>query len=340
MADIFRTLKNQNYTVMSNHHLQNPNLSLKAMGLMSKILSLPDNWRYSVKGLAAYCKDGYESVRTALIELESEGYLVRRQIRNERGHILHTEYIFRESPEMEITEQEETVEQKVECEKPCINQGVEPESDFPIVDEPESDFPIMDEPGSGFPSLDNPSTENPSLGNRHQQNTNKQNTNIINTNKQNISSSSTSCKEKRSEVICQIKKQIGYGELCPKYGKELPDQVVEAMSDAYLFSKSVRINSREITAQDLCDKFLKLEKAHIENIFEGMLTGPPIRNIRKYLLTALYQAGATYAINVQRSKQPMRTDKTNKFNNFHQREYDYEKLEAGLLGVQSSGRGN
>ena len=56
MADIFRTIKNKNYTVMSNHHLQNPNLSLKAMGLMSKILSLPEDWNYSVKGLAAYCK--------------------------------------------------------------------------------------------------------------------------------------------------------------------------------------------------------------------------------------------------------------------------------------------
>ena len=82
---------------MSNHHLQNPNLSLKAMGLMSKVLSLPDDWKYSVKGLAAYCRDGYESVRTGLSELEAEGYLVRRQIRNDRGQILCTEYIFRES---------------------------------------------------------------------------------------------------------------------------------------------------------------------------------------------------------------------------------------------------
>ena len=77
-------VKNKNYTVMSNHHLQNPNLSLKAMGLMSKVLSLPDDWKYSVKGLAAYCRDGYESVRTGLSELEAEGYLVRRQIRNDR----------------------------------------------------------------------------------------------------------------------------------------------------------------------------------------------------------------------------------------------------------------
>ena len=106
MADIFRTIKNKNYTVMSNHHLQNPNLSLKAMGLMSKILSLPEDWNYSVKGLAAYCKDGYESVRTALLELEAEGYLIRRTIRGERGKIAGTEYIFRETPDMEVPETE------------------------------------------------------------------------------------------------------------------------------------------------------------------------------------------------------------------------------------------
>ena len=107
MADIFRTIKNKNYTVMSNHHLQNPTLSLKAMGLMSKILSLPEDWNYSVKGLAAYCKDGYESVRTALLELEAEGYLIRRTLRGERGKIAGTEYIFRETPDMEVPETEE-----------------------------------------------------------------------------------------------------------------------------------------------------------------------------------------------------------------------------------------
>ena len=78
MAEIFRRIKNQNYTVMCNHHLQNDRLSLKAMGLMSKIISLPDDWNYSVRGMTAVCKDGYESVRTAFLELEREGYIVRQ----------------------------------------------------------------------------------------------------------------------------------------------------------------------------------------------------------------------------------------------------------------------
>ena len=182
MADIFRTIKNKNYTVMSNHHLQNPNLSLKAMGLMSKILSLPEDWNYSVKGLAAYCKDGYESVRTALLELEAEGYLIRRTIRGERGKIAGTEYIFRETPDMEVPEIEENVqdqaaykERKVSDElkrtmedrdKEAKRQERSPGLENPITvkkepKSPGSENPITvkkskeDPPGSGFPSTVN-----------------------------------------------------------------------------------------------------------------------------------------------------------------------------------------
>ena len=87
---------------MCNHHLQNEHLSLKAMGLMSKLLSLPDDWNFSVRGIAAICKDGYESVRTAFLELEKEGYIVRRRLRDQRGHIVRTEYYILETPDTVI----------------------------------------------------------------------------------------------------------------------------------------------------------------------------------------------------------------------------------------------
>ena len=107
MAEVFRRIKNNNYTVMCNHHLQNEHLSLKAMGLMSKLLSLPDDWNYSVRGIAAICKDGYESVRTAFLELEKEGYIVRRRIRDQQGHIIRTEYYILETPDTVIPEESE-----------------------------------------------------------------------------------------------------------------------------------------------------------------------------------------------------------------------------------------
>lgn len=72
----FRVNKSKNYTVMSNHHLRDKNLSLRAIGLLSKMLSLPDNWDYSIKGLVAICKDKEPTVRGALSELKEQGYVV------------------------------------------------------------------------------------------------------------------------------------------------------------------------------------------------------------------------------------------------------------------------
>ena len=88
----FRVNKNVNYTVMSNHHLQDKRLSLKAKGLLSYMLSLPDDWDYSLKGLTVGCKDGLDSVRTAVLELEEHGYVRRQKVRNAKGQIIDYDY--------------------------------------------------------------------------------------------------------------------------------------------------------------------------------------------------------------------------------------------------------
>lgn len=82
----FRVNKNVNYTVMSNHHLQDKRLSLKAKGLLSYMLSLPDDWDYSLKGLTTGCRDGIDSVRSAVHELEDGGYLCRSKVRDQEHH--------------------------------------------------------------------------------------------------------------------------------------------------------------------------------------------------------------------------------------------------------------
>ena len=89
---VFRTVKNENYTVMCNHHLTNKSLSLKAKGLLSLILALPDNWNYNTRGLASCSKDGVDSTGNALKELEEQGYIIRRQPRGSDGRIYDTEY--------------------------------------------------------------------------------------------------------------------------------------------------------------------------------------------------------------------------------------------------------
>ena len=94
---VFRVEKNHNYTVMSNYHLRDTGLTLKAIGLLSKMLSLTDEWDYTTRGLAAICKEGVDAIGAALKELESHGYLVRRQLRDSRGRITDTEYTIYES---------------------------------------------------------------------------------------------------------------------------------------------------------------------------------------------------------------------------------------------------
>ena len=95
---VFRVHKDKNYTVMSNRHFQNRALSLKAMGLLSLMLSLPPTWDYSLKGFAAICQDGLSSVRSGMNELEKHGYVVRRRLRDEYGRLADTEYNIYEVP--------------------------------------------------------------------------------------------------------------------------------------------------------------------------------------------------------------------------------------------------
>ena len=334
MADIFRTIKNKNYTVMSNHHLQNPNLSLKAMGLMSKVLSLPEDWNYSVKGLAAYCKDGYESVRTALLELEAEGYLIRRTIRGERGKIAGTEYIFRETPDMEVPETEgDMLDQTATAGKVKANK------------EPQQAIKSRTEEGKKekTPGLENPITVEkakedplessfPSTVNRDQQNTNKQKTiyNIYN-------SSSSSYEENKiyigeeEKVAKEIKNQIGYEALCSEYGNIIPDEILKLLLEIFSQGESAPfyiINDQKVDVGTLRARFAKLDQARIQAILEGMATGPPVRNARRYLLTALYNSDMAVHINRLRKKG---NEKKNSFNNFHQRDYNMVELERQLL---------
>ena len=100
----FRVNKNVNYTVMSNHHLQDKRLSLKAKGLLSYMLSLPDDWDYSLKGLTTGCRDGIDSVRSAVHELEDGGYLCRSKVRDARGRIIDYNYEVFELPQKERIE--------------------------------------------------------------------------------------------------------------------------------------------------------------------------------------------------------------------------------------------
>lgn len=109
---VIRIQKTENYTVMSNHHLRNLNMSLKAKGLMSLMLSLPPEWDYSIGGLVAICKESHTSIRSALRELEENYYLHRERKNNEKGYFIY-EYTLYEMP-LPHTDNQHTVEKYAE----------------------------------------------------------------------------------------------------------------------------------------------------------------------------------------------------------------------------------
>lgn len=139
---VFRVEKTKDYTVMANYHLRDPRLSLKAKGLLSLILSLPETWDYTVAGLAKMSRDGKDAVRSCLDELGEAGYVRRGQLHKEDGTFGGNEYVVYEHPQ--------------------------PAGEIPL-----SENPTTVEPSSGKPSTGNPSTENPTQLNTKEQSTKK-----------------------------------------------------------------------------------------------------------------------------------------------------------------------
>ena len=96
---VFRVEKNSGYTVMSNHHLRNRALSLKAKGLLSQMLSLPEDWDYTLQGLARINRESIDAIRQAIRELEQAGYIQRSRERDEKGRLRGSDYVIFELPQ-------------------------------------------------------------------------------------------------------------------------------------------------------------------------------------------------------------------------------------------------
>jgi hypothetical protein len=141
---VFRIEKTKDYTIMSNHHLRNKTLSLKAKGLLSQMLSLPEDWDYTLAGLARINRESVDAIRTAVWELEKAGYIVRRQGRDGKGKMTAIEYIIYEQP-----------------------QETAPEPEPPILDCPVLENPISDNPTSGNPVSDNPTQLNKEIQSKY-----------------------------------------------------------------------------------------------------------------------------------------------------------------------------
>ena len=156
---VFRVERTHDYTVMSNHHLKNRALSLKAKGLLSLMLSLPDDWDYTLQGLAHISLEKVDAIRKAITELENEGYITRTRERDEQGRLRGTEYIIREQP----------ISEKPTLENPILGK--------PTLDKPTQAKPTLENPILGKPTLDKPTQAKPTLENPTQLNKNIYNKN-------------------------------------------------------------------------------------------------------------------------------------------------------------------
>ena len=269
---VFRIEKTRDYTVMANHHLRNTALSLKAKGLLSLMLSLPENWDYTTKGLACICKDGVDSICSTVKELEDNGYIIRHRIRNGKGQLTTVEYTILEQPK-----------------PPSPEQG-----------KPKQENPVL-----GNPILEKPILENPDQLSTNQSSNQKSKKDILNTEPSNPIQSNP-CKspaadgmgmDERAEYREMILENIEYDIIVrdERRDRERLDDIVELLVETVCSArKTIRVAGDDFPAEVVRSRLLKLDSEHIRYVLDCMAANTTyVRNIKKYLLAALYNAPVT-----------------------------------------------
>ena len=269
---VFRVEKTSSYTVMSNHHLRNPDLTLKAKGLLSLMLSLPENWDYTLKGLSCICRENVDAIRTAVWELEKAGDITRRQGRDEKGKMTAIEYTIYEFPQP-------------------------PKPKKPVLENP-----IPDNPTTEIPVSENPTQLNKGISTKVLLNTDVSSTYSIPFQKEAAApperkgNGYTNMDAVRAyEEI--IKDNIEYPYLIQdkSVDKGMLDEIVSLMLETVCTRrKMIRIAGDDYPAELVKSKFMKLNSSHIRFVLDCMHQNTTkIRNIKKYLLAVLFNAPNT-----------------------------------------------
>ena len=267
---VFRIERTRDYTVMSNHHLRNANLSLKAKGLLSMMLSLPEDWNYTTRGLAKICKEGVDAIGAALRELEAAGYIVRHKLRDRQGRISDTEYVIYEQPQLRK----------------------------PDTDSPDTENPYMDKPD----------TEKPAELNIEKSNTEKSITYGSSTDsipfRETAAARPPERKGRDAMSVTEIEnyreliqENIEYDCLKQRYPLYLDDlnEIVELLVETVCARrKTTRISGADFPHEIVRSRFLKLDSSHIEFVMDCLQKNTTqVRNMKQYLLAVLFNAPTT-----------------------------------------------
>ena len=272
---VFRIERTRDYTVMSNHHLRDKALSLKSKGLLSMMLSLPEDWNYTTRGLAKICKEGVDAIGGALRELESAGYIVRHQMRDRQGRISDTEYVIYEQPQPKV---------------------------------PDTPQPDTASPDTENPYLADPDTEKPAELNIEKSRTQKSNTQGSSTDSIPFRGTAAArpperkgrdamSMEEMQDYRELILENIEYDHLCREFEtyREDLDEIVELIVETVCARrKTTRIAGADFPHEVVRSRFLKLDSSHIEFVMESLHNNTTeIRNMKQYLLTVLFNAPTT-----------------------------------------------
>ncbi len=269
---VFRVEKTKGYTVMSNHHLRNHTLSLKAKGLLSQMLSLPEDWDYTLQGLAQINKESIDAIREAVRELERAGYIKRSRERDGRGCLRGTVYTIYEQPHAE-----------------------------PTPEEPTQEKPTLEKPMLEKPTLENPTQLNTkSTKKRKRQSKDLSITDSIPfpsgfpdapTQKR------TEAKESFERYRDLILENIDYDVLAsdPRVDHEQLDEIIDLVQETVCSTRSrIRVAGNNYPAEVVRAKLLKLNSEHIRFVMDCLKQNTTrIRNIRQYLLSMLFNAPST-----------------------------------------------
>ena len=287
---VFRVERNAGYTIMSNHHLRNKDLTLKAKGLLSQMLSLPEDWDFTLAGLSYINREKIDAIREAIRELEKAGYIVRSRERDEKGRLRGADYVIYEQPQ-------------------------QPTSDLPTLENPTLDNPTLEKPTLEKPTLENPTQINKDILNTNLPKKDKSITDLSNTDSIPILSPSPSPfgedaaepterkgKEAATESAVEIyreiiKDNIDYDILLHdnRFDADRIDEIVDLILETVCTArKTLRIAGDDYPAELVKSKFLKLNSSHIEFVLDCMKQNTTkVRNIKQYLRAVLFNAPST-----------------------------------------------
>ena len=264
---VFRVEKNKGYTIMSNHHLRNKELTLKAKGLLSQMLSLPENWDYTLAGLSHINKESIDAIRTAVLELEKAGYIKRLQGRDEKGKMTAIIYTIYEQPQS----------------------------------------PVLDQPVLENPMQLNKDIQNTDLSKKEERNKDGLNTDsipILSPDPSPLSErdplpEKNGKEQKDAYKIYEeiIKDNIEYEHLinAKRLDRDRIDEILDLILETVCSKrKKILIAGDEYPAELVKAKFMKLDSSHIEFVLDCMQENTTkVRNIKQYLKAVLFNAPST-----------------------------------------------